>query len=112
MKKFLFVLAFILTNTIVAQTQKPVENFEDHQVTVYPSTFKEAVHIELSPTLLAQTIELQLYDQLGKLIFSDKIISNSASITLRNLPGDMSAGIYYFKLTAQGYEKTFKLLKE
>ena len=70
---------------------------------VFPNPFNDAIHLEVDPRLVGK--DFIVYDQIGKVVISERIGSVHNSIDLSNL----SSGIYFLRA---GTENAFKLIKE
>ena len=105
------------TNGSVAQgVQQPYEIYivlgiDNHtinlELTAYPNPTTNFLTLNVGNAELS-TLNFQLYDILGKLIESRKIISSSETIAIENLP----TATYFLKVTNNNNEvKTFKIIK-
>ena len=105
------------TNGSVAQgVQQPYEisivlGIDNHtinlELTAYPNPTTNFLTLNVGNAELS-TLNFQLYDILGKLIESRKIISSSETIAIENLP----TATYFLKITNNNNEvKTFKIIK-
>ena len=105
------------TNGSVAQgVQQPYEisivlGIDNHtinlELTAYPNPTTNFLTLNVGNAELS-TLNFQLYDILGKLIESRKIISSSETIAIENLP----TATYFLKVTNNNNEvKTFKIIK-
>ena len=105
------------TNGSVAQgVQQPYEisivlGIDNHtinlELTAYPNPTANFLTLNVGNAELS-TLNFQLYDILGKLIESRKIISSSETIAIENLP----TATYFLKVTNNNNEvKTFKIIK-
>ena len=105
------------TNGSVAQgVQQPYEisivlGIDNHtinlELTAYPNPTTNFLTLNVGNFELS-TLNFQLYDILGKLIESRKIISSSETIAIENLP----TATYFLKVTNNNNEvKTFKIIK-
>ena len=105
------------TNGSVAQgVQQPYEisivlGIDNHtinlELTAYPNPTTNFLTLNVGNAELS-TLNFQLYDTLGKLIESRKIISSSETIAIENLP----TATYFLKITNNNNEvKTFKIIK-
>lgn len=104
-------------NGIVAQgVQQPyvisivlgiVHNSIQLYFTVYPNPTINFLTLNLGNADLS-TLSFQLYDLSGKLIESRKIVSNTETIRMENLP----SALYFLRVTNNSEElKTFKIIK-
>ena len=105
------------TNGSVAQgVQQPYEisivlGIDNHtinlELTAYPNPTTNFLTLNVGNAELS-TLNFQLYDILGKLIESRKIISSSETIVTENLP----SATYFLKVNNDNNEvKTFKIIK-
>ena len=105
------------TNGSVAQgVQQPYEisivlGIDNHtinlELTAYPNPTTNFLTLNVGNAELS-TLNFQLYDILGKLIESRKIISSSETIAIENLP----TATYFLKVSNNNNEvKTFKIIK-
>ena len=105
------------TNGSVAQgVQQPYEisivlGIDNHtinlELTAYPNPTTNFLTLNVGNAELS-TLNFQLYDILGKLIESRKIISSSETSAIENLP----TATYFLKVTNNNNEvKTFKIIK-
>ena len=105
------------TNGSVAQgVQQPYEisivlGIDNHtinlELTAYPNPTTNFLTLNVGNAELS-TLNFQLYDILGKLIESRKIISSIETIAIENLP----TATYFLKITNNNNEvKTFKIIK-
>ena len=105
------------TNGSVAQgVQQPYEisivlGIDNHtinlELTAYPNPTTNFLTLNVGNAELS-TLNFQLYDILGKLIESRKIISSSETIAIENLP----PATYFLKITNNNNEvKPFKIIK-
>ena len=105
------------TNGSVAQgVQQPYEisivlGIDNHSIklelTVYPNPTTNYLTLNVGKAELS-TLNFQLYDISGKLIENRKIISNTETIGMENLP----SATYFLKVTNNNNEiKTFKIIK-
>ena len=105
------------TNGSVAEgVQQPYEisivlGIDNHtinlELTAYPNPTTNFLTLNVGNAELS-TLNFQLYDILGKLIESRKIISSSETIAIENLP----TATYFLKVTNNNNEvKTFKIIK-
>ncbi len=75
--------------------------------TVYPNPTINFLTLNLGNDDLS-TLSFQLYDLSGKLIESRKIVSNTETIRMENLP----SALYFLRVTNNSEElKTFKIIK-
>lgn len=75
--------------------------------TVYPNPTINFLTLNLGNADLS-TLSFQLYDLSGKLIESRKIVSNTETIRMENLP----SALYFLRVTNNSDElKTFKIIK-
>ncbi len=75
--------------------------------TVYPNPTINFLTLNLGNADLS-TLSFQLYDLSGKLIESRKIVSNTETIRMENLP----SALYFLRVTNNSEElKTFKIIK-
>lgn len=75
--------------------------------TVYPNPTINFLTLNLGNAELS-TLSFQLYDLSGKLIESRKIVSNTETIRMENLP----SALYFLRVTNNSEElKTFKIVK-
>ena len=105
------------TNGSVAQgVQQPYEisivlGIDNHSIklelTAYPNPTTNYLTLNVGNAELS-TLNFQLYDINGKLIENRKIISNTETIGMENLP----SATYFLKVTNNNNEiKTFKIIK-
>jgi len=105
------------TNGSVAQgVQQPFEisivpGKEDNSIilelTVYPNPTNNFLILNAGNSELS-TLSYQLYDNIGKIIKSRKMISSNETISMENLP----SAIYFLKVANNKKEvKTFKIIK-
>ncbi len=105
------------TNGSVAQgVQQPYEisivlGIDNHSIklelTAYPNPTTNFLTLNVGKAELS-TLNFQLYDISGKLIENRKIISNTETIGMENLP----SATYFLKVTNNNNEiKTFKIIK-
>ena len=79
------------------------------EVSVYPNPFSTQITISTPISFSPQNnITAILTDILGREIFTTTITQQKQTLNLPNLP----PGMYYITLTAEGYKKTFKMVKE
>ena len=105
-----------ITGSAAQGVQQPYEisivlGIEDNSInlelTAYPNPTTNYLTLNVGKAELS-TLSFQLYDIIGKLIESRKIISSSESITMENLP----TATYFLKVTNNNNEvKTFKIIK-
>lgn len=80
------------------------DNFTQNSLMVYPNPTKGFVNIQ---TL--ETVSVEVYDMIGKLILSKKIENEFQNLDLTNFP----TGIYLLKATnTNGFTQTHKIIKE
>jgi hypothetical protein len=105
------------TNGSVAQgVQQPFEisivpgedgNSIELELTVYPNPTNNFLILNVGNSELS-TLSYQLYDNIGKILKSRKMISSSETIGMVNLP----SAIYFLKVSNNNKEvKTFKIIK-
>ena len=105
-----------ITGSAAQGVQQPYEisivlGIEDNSInlelTAYPNPTTNYLTLNVGKAELS-TLSFQLYDIIGKLIESRKIISSSESITMENLP----TATYFLKVSNNNNEvKTFKIIK-
>ena len=80
------------------------DNFAQNSLVVYPNPTKGFINIQ---TL--ETVSVEVYDMIGKLILSKQIENEFQNLDLTNFP----TGIYLLKATnANGFTQTHKIIKE
>ena len=104
------------TGSVAQGVQQPYEisivlGIDNHStnlgLSAYPNPTTNFLTLNVGNAELS-TLNFQLYDILGKLIESRKIISSSETIAIENLP----TATYFLKVTNNNNEvKTFKIIK-
>jgi hypothetical protein len=78
---------------------------QDNLFSVYPNPANSQINVKLDSKLLGSVYTI--YDNIGKVALSGKIISENTTIELGNLAG----GIYLFSV-GENLKQTFKVIKE
>lgn len=85
------------------------ENYIDNRVLCYPNPATNQVNISFKEIPQAN-IDIQLFDITGRLLKSKRY---SSQINIDIDVNDLTNGIYFLNInTAEGYSKTFKIIKE
>ena len=80
------------------------DNFAQNSLVVYPNPTKGFINIQS-----VETVSVEVYDMIGKLILSKKIENEFQNLDLTNFP----TGIYLLKATnTNGFTQTHKIIKE
>jgi uncharacterized repeat protein (TIGR01451 family) len=97
----------IVTNTFETEFVEilGVDTFNVKDIALYPNPVQNHLTIDLKNHANAN---IQLHDMLGKVILSKSINGQSAELDVSNL----SVGMYFVKVNADGNAKTFKILKQ
>ncbi|ARV09014.1 hypothetical protein BTO05_04955 [Winogradskyella sp. PC-19] len=94
--------------------QQPLENLNSTVNTtvnlnakVHPNPFTRDINISFS-SIIKNNVNIQLFDVLGKLIYSDK---HTASQTINLQLGHIQKGTYFLKVTSKNKSFNTKLIK-
>jgi uncharacterized repeat protein (TIGR01451 family) len=97
----------IVTNTVETEfvSTLAVKNFDDDQITVYPNPVHNLLNIYMRNRADAN---VQVMDVLGKIVLSKNTNGQNTQLEL----SDLSNGMYFVKVNADGDSKTFKIIKQ
>ena len=102
----------VLTNEVALVVSKPLITTDPKlscQVKVIPQPFKDLTHILISDTVIKENSIFEVYDILGKKVFSKPVNSNEIDFYRNNLTN----GLYFFTVQYKGkIEATGKLLMQ
>ncbi|OOQ57312.1 FG-GAP-like repeat-containing protein [Mucilaginibacter pedocola] len=103
-------------NELVMTSDKPCQGIIRQILNItdiivpYPNPFDNAININLgrrTPT----NVQADVYSAMGNLVYSEKISSPTGTLRL-NLAGITMVGTYTLKLTTDGEQKVFKIIKK
>lgn len=98
----------IAVQTITVSSCTGIEELSDNLISVYPNPTNDVLAINLFQTLEANT-SVELFDDIGKLVFQQKNISvNQLYINTTNY----TKGIYLLKINSDSWKKSIKIIKE
>ena len=81
------------------------ENTNENSLSVYPNPIQSVVNVKADTKLIGS--DYTIYDNMGKIVLSGKIIAEITSVEMENL----SAGIYLF-IVGENVKHTFKVIKK
>ena len=99
----------ILTNECTTEfvSTLAVNNFSENDFSVYPNPTKNILNISAKNN--ANTFKnIVVYDVVGKAILTQKANTPSTTIDLSNF----AKGVYFVKVSGNGFEKMVKVLRE
>jgi len=95
--------------SVVAETNFIYTNVKETEldfILVYPNPIRNFLHVDMKQNL--QSVSMQIYDAVGKLVFERNLIDTSAKISVQHL----SAGGYFLKITTDSASRVWKVVKE
>jgi len=109
---------FGLYESTVGMSEYEIESGNDLQITAYPNPFKDEISIQFQ-LQNTESVMLQIFDQLGKLVYSKQMahISNKNSVYNLNWNGyDIngqitSKGIYYIRIVSGNQSYSTKIVR-
>jgi len=87
----------------------PETNFEN-QIIIYPNAFEEELSIRLGNDFVGEKVKFQIFDMLGKSIYSKEEYLDNNLLRLDNL--NFSRGNYLLNVTSKNQNQTFKVVKK
>ncbi|GAA4900598.1 hypothetical protein GCM10023311_27800 [Flaviramulus aquimarinus] len=82
-----------------------IDNFSLNNLSIYPNPSANYIHLKLPKAISKATVNV--YDMLGKEVYSTTTILNDEKINIANL----NSGIYLLKVSALGKAKTKRIIK-
>lgn len=83
-----------------------LNEYHEASVTLYPNPFRDMIHLSLDR--MKAGFRLDVYNASGQLVLS----RNSDDTDLWIDTHDLAKGLYYFRVSGNGYYKTFKMIRE
>jgi hypothetical protein len=80
-----------------------IKTFQQQSIKVYPNPVENILYVQQQKR---QTLDLEVFDLLGKRVLSQKNCSSKIDLS------HLSAGIYIAKFKAENFQKTIKIIKE
>ncbi len=84
-----------------------VESFNASAISIYPNPAKDVVFVNLN-TLSLDNTTIELYDAIGKLVVSQKVVDAISTLSL----SDLSKGIYSIRIIADSHQVVKRIIKE
>jgi hypothetical protein len=89
---------------VIHLTPTGIEENNNDLSQVYPNPFKTVLYLK---RLLDENVDCTIYNQVGKIVYQNRVTSDNTSINTENLP----AGIYFLELTTNNSKEVKKLIK-
>lgn len=85
-------------------------NTLDHNISVYPNPFNDELIVNFESKTFSE-VSIVIYDVLGKVVYSDKIIPKESFVRI-NTPSRLSDGFYYINVSSSAFSVSKKILKQ
>jgi hypothetical protein len=96
------------SKTITVNLCTGVEEFNNNStISIYPNPVSSELNVSLESSLI-NTSSIELYDMIGNLIITQKVISNTTTLSFFSL----AKGIYTIRVISDNNQKAFKVIKE
>jgi hypothetical protein len=89
---------------VIHLTPTGIEENNNDLSQVYPNPFKTVLYLK---RLLDENVDCTIYNQVGKIVYQNRVTSDNTSINTENLP----VGIYFLELTTNNSKEVKKLIK-
>jgi PKD repeat protein len=83
------------------------ETFNASAISIYPNPAKDAIYVNLS-TLSLDNTTVELYDAIGKLVVSQKVVDAISTLLI----SDLAKGIYSIRIIADSHQVVKRIVKE
>jgi hypothetical protein len=105
-----------LVNDVRVEEEDEVTAIEDEIIAslmVYPNPVKDQLTIELTPELLKSEVHVEVLNYLGAIYAAEVFELQDFGIepTIRMSASQMTPGIYFVKVSGEGWSKTIRLVK-
>jgi PKD repeat protein len=83
------------------------EAFNASAIAIYPNPAKDAIYVNLN-TLSLDNTTIELYDAIGKLVVSQKVVDTISTLLI----SDLSKGIYSIRIITDSHQVVKRIVKE
>lgn len=95
------------TKTVNVNLCTGISELSNNSISIYPNPAKEVINVMMDASLYNNT-SIELYDAIGKLVITEKVVNNNTVISIN----DLAKGIYTIRIISEGKQLSKRIIKE